>query len=104
MVSHKRREHASGTPNADTLPAGDRYADTIPDTLDLAARAALAIHGIGGSIDPDLMTMWGIIHYTCKRPHLSHWASAETLCDPKLGESLALLRLMCGSEEFVELE
>ena len=86
------------------LPTGHRQAATVPDTLDLAERAAMAIHGIGGSIDPDLLTMWGQIHYGVARPHLSHWASADTLCDPKFGESLALLRLMCGSTEHAELE
>ena len=83
---------------------GERYRATVPDTLDLAERASLAIHGIGGSIDPELLTMWGVIYYAVKRPHLAHWASAETLCDPKFGESLPLLRIMSGSDEFADLE
>ena len=81
-----------------------RDKDTVPDTLDLAERAALGIHGIGGCIDPELLTMWGLIHYAVPRPHLAHWASAETLCDPKFGESLSLLRIMSGSKEFLDLE
>jgi hypothetical protein len=76
----------------------------IPDTLDLSERAALAIHGMGGTIDPDLLTMWGLVHYTARRPHLSHWASAETLVDPKLAESLALMRVMSGSAQHLDLE
>ena len=41
-------------PAAD-LPAyrGERYEATVPDTLDLADRAALALNGLGGTIDPD---------------------------------------------------
>ena len=81
-----------------------RWVESIPDTLDLAERAALGIHGIGGCIDPELLTMWGQIFYAVARPHLAHWASAETLCDPKFGESLCLLRIMSGSEEYVDLE
>src|SRR5438105_3925597 len=77
---------------------------TVPDTLDLADRAALAINGMGGCIDPELMTMYGLIHFCCKKPHLSHWASADTLVDPKFGESFPLMRVMCGSQQYEELE
>lgn len=77
---------------------------SLPGTLDLAQHARLAIHGIGNTIDPDLLTMWGLVHFTAPRAHLSHWASAETLVDPKLAESMTLLRLMSGSTEHQELE
>jgi hypothetical protein len=84
--------------------SGKRYTATVPDTLDLADRARLAINGIGGSIDPSLMTMYGLIFFDTPTPHQSHWASAETLCDPKFGESLPLMRLMSGSEQYLDLE
>ena len=32
---------------------GERYSDTVPDTLDLAARGELALHGICNTVDPD---------------------------------------------------
>ena len=64
----------------------------------------LAINGLGGNIDPDLMTMYGLIHFCAPRPHLSHWASAETLCDPKFAESFPLMRLMSGSDQYADLE
>lgn len=81
-----------------------RTTATTPDTLDLAERARLAVHGIMGSIDPELLTMYGLIFYATPRPHQSHWASAETTCDPKLAESLVLLRSMCGSGEMLDLQ
>jgi len=84
--------------------AGSRYTDIHPDTLDMAERARLAVHGIMGSIDPELLTMYGLVFYATPRPHQSHWASAENTCDPKLAESLTLLRAMCGSDEMRELE
>ena len=84
--------------------SGKRYSTTIPDTLDLAERAALAINGIGGCIDPALKTMWGLVHYCTPTPHLSHWASAENTCDPKFAESLPLMRLMSGSDQYLGLE
>jgi len=98
---------SSKTRDPETVAAsceGERYRDTIPDTLDLADRARLAITGMGGNIDPELLTMYGLIHFCTPRPHLSHWASAETLCDPKFGESLPLMRLMCGSNQYLDLE
>ena len=84
--------------------AGQSVSATVPDTLDLADRAALALNGITGTIDPDLLTTWGLIHYNAPRPHLSHWASAETLVDPKLAESITLMRIMSGSTQGLELE
>ncbi len=76
----------------------------VPDTLDLSARAALALNGLGGNIDPELMTMYGIIQFCTKRPYFSHWASAETLCDPKFAESFPLMRVMSGSDQYTDLE
>jgi len=84
--------------------SGKRYDATVPDTLDLAERARLAVHGIMGSIDPELLTMYGLVFYTCPRPHQSHWASAETTCDPKFAESLVMLRSICGSGELADLQ
>ena len=77
---------------------------TVPDTLDLADNARLAINGLGGNIDPELMTMYGLIQFCVPRPYLSHWASAETLCDPKFAESFPLMRLMSGSDQYADLE
>ncbi len=83
---------------------GERVTATVPDTLDLADRAALAIRGMANSIDTELMTMYGQIFFHTPRPHLAHWASAETLCDPKFAESFPLMRVMSGSDEFAGLE
>ncbi len=76
----------------------------VPDTLDLADRARLALNGLGGNIDPELMTMYGLIHFCAPRPYFSHWASAETLCDPKFAESFPLMRVMSGSDQYADLE
>jgi len=83
---------------------GTSHAATVPDTLELADYARLAVNGLGGSIDPELLTMYGLIQFCHPRPYLSHWASADTLCDPKFAESLTLMRLMSGSDHYAELE
>jgi len=84
--------------------AGERYQATVPDTLDLAERAALGVNGLTGSIDPEMLTMYGLIGLCAPRPFLRHWASADVTCDTKFGEALAMLRAMCGSDQNLELE
>jgi len=93
-------------PDLFDVPAheGQFTSSTVPDTLDLADRAVLALNGITGTIDPDLLSMWGLVHYAAKRPHISHWASAEILLDPKLAESITLMRIMSGSDLELDLE
>src|ERR1035437_3839667 len=83
---------------------GTVHEATVPDTLDLANHARMAVNGMGGSIDPELMTMYGSILFCQTRPCLSHWASADTLCDPKFAESFPLMRLMSGSDQYAGLE
>ncbi|MHC4713333.1 MAG: hypothetical protein ACYTAN_08715 [Planctomycetota bacterium] len=83
---------------------GKRQTATVPDTLDLAERARLAISGIGGSIDTELLTMYGLVHYATPRPHQVEWASAQNGLDPKFGESLPLLRIMSGESKRLDLE
>ncbi|MEI7551720.1 MAG: hypothetical protein WCL24_05270 [Verrucomicrobiota bacterium] len=85
------------------VPEGQYYETEIPDTLDLAARADLAVHGILNTIDPELMTMFGLIYFNAKTPFLQHW-SADIPLDAKFAESLPLLRLMCGSNYLAPFE
>ncbi len=84
--------------------AGTTYEATVSDTLDLADRARLALNGLGGNIDPELLTMYGTITFCARRPYLAHWGSAETLCDPKFAASFPLMRLMSGSDQHADLE
>ena len=83
---------------------GSRYQATVPDTLDLAERAALGVNGLTGSIDPDMLTMYGLVGFCAPQPFLKHWDSADIALDTKFGESLAMLRAMCGSDQNLELE
>ena len=70
----------------------------MPDTLDLAERAALAINGIAGGIDRDLdHQMWFLVNYACNPATMRHHA-ADATCDALLAPTLALLlRTMSGS-------
>ena len=84
--------------------AGSRYRAVVPDTLDLAKRAELGINGIGGTIDPALRyMMFFLVRYASKTPYMTHH-SADPTCDPKFAESFPMLRLMCGSDRYVDVE
>ena len=92
--------------SAHALPAyqGERYQAEVPDTLDLADRAALAINGIGGTIDPDSdYQMWVEICCTANPPYMLH-GGADTGCTPKYAVSMPLMRVACGSDRYLDTE
>jgi hypothetical protein len=78
--------------------------DTVPDTVDLAERAALSLNALGGCLDPDLLTMYFVCFFNFRTPRMEHRGSADTTCDPKFLESFPLMRVMCGSDQYDELE
>ena len=85
--------------------SGTSYEATVPDTLDLADRAALAINGLGGTIDPNLDYLpYGATFFADKTPHMHHWSTADNGCIPKYGESFSFMRIMSGSKQYLELE
>ncbi len=84
--------------------AGERYEAQVPDTLDLADRAAAAINGIGGAIDTDMdHQMWFWIRYAYKNPFMKHHG-ADPTCDALLSPTLPMLRTMSGSRERMDQE
>ena len=95
--------NAKSEPRLEVVPAGSSYEAVVPDTLDLAARAELAVRGMLNTLDPSLMTMFGLAHFSSRPPLLRHW-SADIPLDPKLAESLPLMRLMCGTRFKEQLE
>jgi hypothetical protein len=84
---------------------GERYEAEVPDTLDLAERAQIALNGLGGTIDPDCHhTMFFNVQYSCQPPFMRHHGSADVTCDPKFAESFPMMRVMCGSDLYADLE
>ena len=79
------------------VPAGKYYDAEVPDTLDLAERAELTIHGILNSFDPALKTIFMLIFFRSNNPFFQHWSSADGVQDAKVNESLPMMRSMCGS-------
>jgi hypothetical protein len=84
---------------------GVRYRAVVPDTLDLADRAALAVNGLGGTLDPELECLpYGQVHYGFDPPVMHHWASADLGCGAKVDESFPLMRIMSGSRQHLDGE
>ena len=101
--SSKREENAVKDLGSDVY-AGRRYEALVPDTLDLAKRAELGISGIAGTIDPGPnWDMFFLVRYTCKTPYMAHHA-ADSTCDTFFGESLPMLRTMCGTDLHADVE
>ena len=87
---------------------GKRYEVLVPDTLDLAERATLAIHGITNIQDPDYdYELFWLAEFNRIPPVMIHqtlgppWLDGENY---KLMESLALLRLITGSRSSLEID
>lgn len=78
---------------------GQYYQDTVPDTFDLAERAALALKGAFACIDTKLHHwMWFLVHYGAKTPSMRH-CFPDVDCGPKLLEAMAMLCHMTGDTE-----
>jgi len=83
---------------------GERYEDMVPDTLDLAARAALAISASTRMLDPErdyLLYCGGRFN---RRPPALLLHLCNPGCAPKHLEALPLLRIMSGSAFNIEVD
>lgn len=76
---------------------GKRYQRRVPDTLDLAERAELAINGLTGPTDPtaDYELLW-IMDISRKPPRLRH--DYNDWVQMKFVEALPLMRIITGSD------
>lgn len=76
--------------------AGERYEAMVPDTLDIQERAALAVNGLTGPLDPekDFMLYFNASFRT-NPPTM--WHRGSDICVTKFEEALPLMRLVSGS-------
>jgi hypothetical protein len=76
--------------------AGQRYEARVPDTLDLQDRAALAVNGLTGPLDPDKDWMlYFNVDFRTNPPVM--WHRGSDICVTKFEEALPLMRLVSGS-------
>ena len=80
------------------LSTGDTYRATVPDTLDLAERAKLAVNAIIGSADAEknYETILSA-HFDHRTPYMSHQSAGP--CHPKPIQALAMMRVASGSTQ-----
>jgi len=87
------------------LPAyeGERYEAIVPDTLDLAERAALGVNGLTRSLDPqaDYELYW-LANFRRNPPIMTHDFNDHVQI--KFHEALPLLRLASGSRQNEEVD
>jgi hypothetical protein len=86
-------------------PAAGAAPGQVPDTLDLAERGGMAIHGMLGSLDPAADYECAFLNILDVHPaYMLHWSSMVSGVMPKYVEALPLLRLMSGSGRDREIE
>ncbi len=82
--------------------AGERYAAEVPDTLDLAAHARLAINVLTRATSPArYYGAWQTMAFGARPPYLS---GAALDIGVKYLESLPMMRVICGSELNLDVE
>ncbi len=85
-------------------PTGARYQAVVPDTLDLAERARLAVHGLTSFLNPRAgFAPYGHTYFNGQPPYLSDMPGGPPNWG-KIAESLIYARLMCGSEENLDVD
>ncbi len=100
----KARSVPANRPPAARRKQAQRYEATVPDTLDLAERARLALHGIAGTIDPaDEYMMWFEVYWCNNPPYLKH-SGCDVEISAKFLDAMTQLRLICGSEKYRDIE
>ncbi len=77
---------------------GERYEDMVPDTLDIAERARLAIQGIVNTTEPDLDYEHIFLSVLYRNPPVLVHSFSDTYTAGWVREALPLLRLMTGSD------
>ncbi|MHB1296755.1 MAG: glycoside hydrolase family protein [Anaerolineae bacterium] len=75
---------------------GERYEADVPDTLDLAERAAYALNALTRLPDPQIGYISRQIMQYAARPAYMEWPIL--LLSPKYAEAMPMMRAMCGSD------
>ena len=79
------------------------YEATVPDTLDLAERARVAINGLTRIVDPEHNYQpYHFAQFYAKPPFMDHMRDGVE-CWGKLNEALVEMRVMSGSEQNLDI-
>ena len=107
----KKAKHADKSLPDIPLPhfEGERYEAEVPDTLDLAKRAELAIHAITRMVDPEQrLRPVTVLPGSTEDLRSLYFQTLDGIdggaCAGKQFESLLLLRIMSGSTDNLEID
>jgi hypothetical protein len=85
-------------------PSGQKYKATVPDTLDLAERARLSVHGLTSFLNAQAdYAPYGHAYFNANPPYMSDLPGGPPNWG-KIAEALVFARLMCGSEENLQID
>ena len=74
-----------------------RYKAIVPDTIDLAERAGLAINGLTGIVDPTCYETYQCANFNVKPAYMNHMYGGPCLQKPV--EAIPMMRVMSGSDQ-----
>ena len=96
----------SGMPPAQNLRLSQgTYVATAPNTLDLSDRAAIALNALANTLDPDYKyEMYFTADFFANPPFMSHETTGLPTNNPKFAESFPMMRVMSGSDRFLDAE
>jgi len=73
---------------------------TVPDNLDLAWHARLAINGLMGTCDPKVyFEPYFLTYYQARPAYFLHWSTQPSGVQPKYLEAMALMKCMTGATD-----
>ncbi len=75
---------------------GERYADTVTDTLDLVERGEVTLHGMCNTVDPDNEALVFFEVHFCHRPPMMRHRGGDFHCTARFAEAIPQLRVMYG--------
>jgi len=97
---------AGGPSPADARrPSQGSYVTAAPETLDLSDRAATALNALTGTLDPEnRYEIYFGATFVANPPYMFHETTGLPTNNPKFAESFPMMRVMCGSKSFVDVE
>lgn len=105
MKKNLKPKRALATMTEPQTRHGAVYETAVPDTLDLAERAVLGLHGLAGVLSPEAnYEFWWSVNYDVQPACMARDARSFAACGPKLLDAFVMMRVMTGSEDFFEQE
>ena len=81
------------------------YVASMPETLDLSDRAAIALNALGGTLDPEnKYEIYLHARFFANPPYMFHDTTGLPTNNPKYAESFPMMRVMSGSKRYLDVE